>query len=202
MEKNSLWDTIKGKLFIFCRLKISCQVEKLYKFYSENFPGKERVGNEQLNSCFIIFLHIFFLSLFLVKTFFFSFFLSFFLYFLSKLFFFSFSPLQCFFYSFKFLSLLCYIYVTSFSSISYYGNMRLISKTNINSGLHFYWVYNTNGLRQYTRPKSVILIHNQTEGRIRCAGGPAHLPVLYIYIIFFSFSFFIGLFYLSSSSFF
>ena len=36
----------------------------------------------------------------------------------------------------------------------------------------FYWVQNTNGLRQYNRLKSLILIHNQTEGRNRRACGP------------------------------
>ena len=36
-------------------------------------------------------------------------------------------------------------------------------------------------LRQYTRPKSLILIHNHTEGRIRRASDPAHFPVRYIY---------------------
>ena len=33
---------------------------------------------------------------------------------------------------------------------------------------------------QFTRPKSLILIHNQTEGRIRRTCGPAHFPVHYI----------------------
>ena len=47
----------------------------------------------------------------------------------------------------------------------------------------FYWVYNTNGLRQYTRLKSLILIYNQKEGRNMHASGSAHLPVHYIYTI-------------------
>ena len=60
------------------------------------------------------------------------------------------------------------MYVTSFSSISYYSNVRLISKIN------FYWVQNMNGLSQNTRPKPLILIliHNQTDGRNRRTCGP------------------------------
>ena len=47
----------------------------------------------------------------------------------------------------------------------------------------FEWIkYNTNGLRLYFRLKSLSLIHNQTKGRNRCASGPAHQPIRYIYL--------------------